>query len=552
MDQLFVGFTFVLGLATVLAIVARLLKLPLIVAYIFTGVALATLGSTVFSNTSVFQFFPEIGVAFLLFLVGMELDFREMAKVGFPAIILAVGQMLISGLAGFTLGRFFGLGISEAVYTGIALSFSSTIVVVKLLADRKDEASLHGRLSVGILLIEDLVAIFVLMALSLSTSVHSLNVTSTLPVLSLIIKAITFFAITIYLSRYILPSIFNFIARSTELLFLSAIALCFVWVTGSIMLGFSLEIGAFLAGLALASSPYRLQIAGRMKPLRDFFITLFFINLGTQANLSAVLAHPWPFFTFTFYALLVKPLIFLVTLGVLGYRKHTSFLTSINLTQISEFSLIVLVAGRQNSLVTDSTVSTFALVAAVSIALSSILIMRSKKLFKLLLPLVSHFERKTGLQVMSVNKSSTLHTHKDHIVVVGCHRSGGKIVEYIMQKHGDRLIAVDFNPDIVQELASRGVTVIYGDASDPEILAEVNLPEAKLLISTIRDLEDNEHLLAEIKAENKKTFVIMTALSEEEAARLRWQGADKVVLPLALEGQHIINFLSKEWFGKTK
>lgn len=547
MDNLFLAFTLVLGMATLFSLLARFLRIPLIVAYIFTGVVLTTFGTPIIRETPVLHFLPEIGIAFLLFLIGMELDYREMLKVGKGAVIASFVQLSLSGIAGFAMALLLGFTREQGVYIGIALAFSSTIAVVKLLAERHDESSLHGRLSVGILLLEDLLAIVVLMFLSLSTSALSIGLTNSLPLVSLILKSLFFFSLTMYVARYILPSIVSYIAHSTELLFLSAIALCFSWISLAHLLGFSMEIGAFLAGLALASSPYRLQIAGRIKPLRDFFIALFFINLGAGANLLDVATHPTPFLLFTSYAIVVKPLIFMIVLSALGYRKHSTFLTSINLTQISEFSLIVLSAGQVLGIVDSSLLSTFALVGAVSIALSSILIIHSKTLYKLVYPLITHLERDKSIATVALKKEPEL---KNHIIVVGCHQSGGKVVEYIAEKQGDQLVAVDFNPEIVKELAGKGIRVVFGDISDPDIVDEVNVKAAKLIVSTVRDFDDNHLLLLEAKRKNHDAFVILAAQTEEDAEKLKKKGADKVIIPLALEGQHIVNFLSREWFNK--
>lgn len=545
MEPLFLNFTLVLGLATVFAIVARLLKFPLIVAYIVAGIVLSTLGEFG-SEAIVFSLLPEIGIAFLLFLIGMELDIREMLHVGKPSIIAAVVQIIISTLAGFAIARFFALGASEATYVGLALAFSSTITVVKLLTERNDENSLPGRLSIGILLVEDIVAIVLLMLLSFSGTMLSLTLPDMLQLIALTIRIVLFFSLTIYISRFILPSLFSFIAHSTELLLLSAITFCFMWIAAAQALSFSLAIGAFLAGLALASSPYRLQIAGRIKPLRDFFTILFFVSLGAQANLVQIAANIWPLITFSFYAIAIKPVIFVLVLSILGYRKHPTFLTSINLTQISEFSLIVLVAGAKLGIVALTTVATFALVAASSITVSSILITHAKWLYKWLFPLISLFERKHTIKVTARPREVEM---EHHYIVVGCHRSGGKVVDYLAEKRQDKLIAVDFNPEIVKNLTSRGIRVVFGDIADPEIVAEVNLAKAKLLISTVRDFEDNHFLLTVAKKENPNIFVILSAQSESEVAKLKRRGADKVIIPEALEGTHIINFLSREYFA---
>ncbi len=264
MDNAIIQLAVILSVASVLGLIMFRLKIPLVVSYILVGVLLSCLSFFDITQSLVLNILPEIGIAFVLFLIGMELDLREIKTLGVPIIASALGQIVISTTLGFFLAGWLGFNPVESLYLGLGLAFSSTVVVVKMLLEKKDLASLHGKLSIGILLVEDLVAVGVLMMISVSNSALDLGLQQSLPVLSLIVKAIGLFILTFVLSRFVLEKIFDLVAKSTELLFFTAIAWCFAFTSLAVLAGFSVEIGAFLAGVALASSPYHFQIQGKI------------------------------------------------------------------------------------------------------------------------------------------------------------------------------------------------------------------------------------------------------------------------------------------------
>lgn len=540
MDKTFLQLAVVLTLASLIGFFIHRLKLPLVMAYLLAGVAISILNP---HTLGIFNFLPTVGIAFVLFLIGMELDMGEIRTLGKPIIVGSVSQIVISTLAGFALAGSLGFNQTESFYLGIGLAFSSTVVVIKLLLEKRDLVSLYGKLSVGILLIEDLVAILVLMAISVNHSVLNLGVQQALPLVGLIVKALGLFLLTFILSKYVLAKIFDGVAKSVELLFLTAITWCFLFTTLALISGFSVVIGAFLAGVALASSPYHLQIQGKIRPLRDFFVTLFFVYLGTQVNL-ADLSSGWPAVViFTLYALMVKPTLFLLILGTFGFRKHTLFQTALNLSQISEFSLIILLLGVGNGLVAPKILSIMAAVAVSSIILSSIMITYSKKLYTLLSPLVHFFEHRSKIHFWESSDGTGL---EDHVVVIGAHRVGGPVVKFL-KKEDIPFLVMDFNPHIVEQLQQKDIRVLYGDVGDPEVLDGLFLEKAKLVISTATDMTDNEILLHECKRRGVRATIIVRALDHEHAAKLKNLGANYVILPEDVSGDFLANQLKSHW-----
>ncbi len=543
MDNIFLQLAFVLLLASSLGFLVIRFKLPLIVAYLLAGVLVSFLSFFDPSHSMVFEVFPEIGIAFVLFLIGMELDLREIKAIGFPIITSAIGQVLISTFAGYSIAGYLGFTHTESVFLGLGLAFSSTVVVVKMLLEKRDLASLYGKLSVGILLVEDLVAIAVLMFVSVSTSAFNLGLQESLPIVTLILKALGLFVLTFVLSKYVLEKVFDAVAKNIELLFLTALTWCFLFTTLAIVSGFSVVIGAFLAGVALASSPYHLHIQGKIKPLRDFFVTLFFVYLGTQAKLNDLISA-WPaVLIFTLFALALKPLIYLLILGIFGFRKHTLFQTALNLSQISEFSLVVLLVGVKMGIASQTSLSVMAAVAVLSIIFSSIMIAYSKKLYKFFSPVLPFFEHKSKTHFLEAKLNEEL---TDHVIIIGAHRVGGPVVKYLLKSEIPFLV-MDFNPHIIEQLRERGVKVIYGDVGDPDILDNLQLEKAKLVISTASDMTDNSILLEECKRRKIRAKVVARALDHDHAEALKALGADYVILPEKVSGDFLVSQLKTHW-----
>ena len=539
MDNIFYQLALVLALSSFIGLIVFKIKLPLVVAYLLSGLILAVLRLFDLGNSPVFEVLPKIGIAFVLFLIGMELKLSELKSLGRPIFIAAVGQIIISTLLGFGIAKLLGFGSAEGIYLGLGLSFSSTVVVVKMLLESRDLSSLFGKLSIGILLVEDLVAIFVLMFISVINSNFDLSLQNGLPLL----KIVGLLILTFFLSKHLLNKLFEYTAHSAELLYITSIAWCFSFTALAIFAGFSIEIGAFLAGIALASSPYHLQIQAKIKPTRDFFLALFFIYLGSTADFKDFVSSLPIIAIFTLYALIFKPIIYMFLLGRFGFRKHTLFQTALNLSQVSEFSLIVLMVGVNADLIDPITLSIMAAVAVLSITLSSISISLSKKLYKPLLPLISLLEKPDKSHYLERKNKDKLF---EHIVIIGAHRVCGPIINYL-QENQIPFIAMDFNPTLVQELVNQGINAIYGDIGNPEIFESLQIESAKLVICTASDVSDNELLLSTAKRVNREIVVVLRATDAETARVFKTLGADYVLLPEKVSGDYIVQQIKHYW-----
>jgi Kef-type K+ transport system membrane component KefB len=419
----------------------------------------------------------------------------------------------------------------------VALTFSSTIIMVKLLSEKNDLGSLYGKISVGFLLVQDFVAVIILMFLaSLGTSgFEGSQYAITLA------KAVGLFAVIWLLSKKVLPRFFDkVLASSTELLFIASIAWA-LGVAGFVAgpLGFSLEIGGFLAGIALSGLPEHLQIGSRTRPLRDFFLTMFFLLLGAQLVVGGSIGPIIiPALIFSIFVLVGNPIIVLVIMGILGYKRRTSFLAGLTVAQISEFSLILMSMGLALGHLTQYDVSTVVLVGVITMTVSTYLILGADKVYERIKHWLAIFERSRTKEVNVLGEEK----FEGHIVLVGCDRTGRNLVKYFNKK-GWPFLVVDFNPKVFQRLTAENTPVIFGDINDPDILEATFLDKAKMVISTTSNLGDNLSLLEHLKTARTKAALIFTSQTKADALKLYEKGASYVIVPDVVAGEHIRHLL---------
>lgn len=546
MGSIFFEITIIICLAAVLSIIFRLLKQPPILAYILTGIIIGPFGNLQLHNQEALRTMGEFGIAFLLFMLGLELRIDQLKSIGKSALFIGIGQIILTFIAGYSLSVLLGFSSIVSFYVGIALTFSSTIIIVKLLSDKKDLHSLYGKLSIGVLLVQDVLAILTLIVLSgFSSGFNFEGITiKSLSLLAgiLIIKVIFIFGLVIYLGKNVFPKFIDKIAKSQELLFLVSIA----WVFGmtalvsSPLVGFSIEIGGLLAGLALANSLENLQIIARVKALRDFFITLFFVFLGSQMVFVDLGKIIFPAILFSALVIFLKPLLSISVMGVLGYRKRTSFLTGITLGQISEFSLIIIFLGNKLGHIENDTVSLVTLIAIITFTVSNYAILNDKNLFNLFSSRLNSFERK----VTRNEKIGEKEPLKDHIVLIGAHRVGQSILDSIGES--EKVVVVDFDPEIVKKVKDKNVHSFFGDVTDLEIQEIANIKDAKIVVSTVPDLDDNLALVKGLKRKYHNLKIIVVAYDIFDAKALYKAGVDYVVLPHLAGGRQIAKILKED------
>lgn len=515
-------------IAAVLGVLVKLLKQPVVLAYLGTGIIAGYFSFLNLSNRETFQVFADLGIMFLLFLVGLEINYSSLRLVGKHSIIIGLGQIVFTSAFGFFIAKFFNFNFLNSLYIAVALTFSSTIIVVKILSDKKDLHSLYGRISIGFLLVQDIVAILLLIFLA---GIEAGNGISWLGLIFTILKGVILFATMLWLGRKILPFIFDKVARSQELLFLISLAWVFMIAVLVSKLGFSIEIAGFLAGLALANSSENFQIANRIRPLRDFFILIFFVILGSSVVFSNFNGIILPIIVFSLFVLIGNPLIVLVLMGLMGYRKRTSFSAGITVAQISEFSLILVALGLKIGHITEEVVALITAVGIITITFSVYLIVYADHIFKFISRPLSLFERKKSKEYIFPERN-----FDKSIIIIGCHRVGESIALGLPKEN---LLIIDFDPEVIGRVKGQGFAYIFGDIRDKEVFEKANLQNAELVISTSPDLEDNLILLSDIKFLIRKPKIIVRAETEKDADILYRKGADYVLLPHFTAGQYL-------------
>ncbi|MCL4437429.1 cation:proton antiporter, partial [Patescibacteria group bacterium] len=549
MSNIFFEITIIICLVALFSIIFKLLRQPLILAYILTGIIIGPFGQLQLGSREILQMMSELGVTFLLFMLGLELRIGELKSIGKVASTIGVAQIVFTTIFGSFVSLMLGFPLVTSIYIGLVLAFSSTIIVVKLLSDKKDLNSLYGKITIGILLVQDLFAILLLIIFSsFSNNVASAGFSLIDPVFALI-KGFVLFGFVLLLSKTILPKIVGAIARSQEVLFLVSIAWLFglTALVSSPLIGFPTEIGGLLAGLALANSIANYQIVARVRSLRDFFITIFFVSLGLSTNFSNFNHIIYPAIWLSLFVLIIKPLTIILIMGITGYRKRTSFLTGITLAQISEFSLIFIFLTNRLGQVQNEVVSIIMLVGIISFVFSNYMIFYGNKLYRILNPYLKYFERKSANKEL-IDGTDEL---KNHVVLIGVHRIGKSILEALKEEK-EQIVTIDFNPDVVSELKKSKVSSFFGDVTDLEIMERARLDDAKLVISTVPDIEDNLRLIDELNNHNRRAKIIVLANYDDDAKVLYKAGADYVILPHLIGGKHIAKILRENNLDKIK
>ena len=522
------GLAVVIALAAALGVAAKFLKQPLVLAYLITGIAIGYFGFFDFDHHEVFQTFSDLGIMFLLFLVGLEINYSSLRLVGRASLIIGLLQIAVTTLLGFIMAQLFHFSALHSAYIAIALTLSSTVIVVKLLSDKKDLHSLYGKIVVGFLLVQDFVAILILAALS---GLDSGNGPLIGKILLTVVEGVALFGAMLWLGRTILPRIFDAAARSDELLFLISLAWVFILAAGVKAVGFPIEIAGFLAGVALANSSEHYEIAGRVKPLRDFFILLFFAILGSSMILTDFKGLGAPILIFSLFVLVIDPLIVLAIMGIMGYRRRTSFFAGATVGQISEFSFVLAAVGLKVGHLTSDVVALITAVGIITITLSTYLITYSDAIFRRFSPYLAFFERK------KMRESSMPATEiRKPIVLIGAHRTGQTIAFALPKKD---LLIIDFDPEVANHLRKHGFDYLFGDISDPFIFERANIGKARLVISTSPDFDDNMTLIAELAKLPQRPKVVVRAETEQDAELLYGRGADYVLLPNFTAGQYL-------------
>lgn len=524
--SIFLEIAQVLGVGTVLALVMYALRLPLMLGYLLTGIVVGPLGLHLLQNESALQAFSQLGVSSLLFIVGLHLAPSVLRDVGRPSFVAGTLQSLaMVGATAFALS-FLGVSWKTGALYGLLIAFNSTIIITKLLSDKRELGRLYGKLTIGILLLQD---VFATMAITWLPTMAGSSSTGDAPLI-LLGKLIMLLVGVILVAWAVLPRLSAIFARSQEFLFLFSLS----WGIGLAAvfhaLGLSMEVGALVAGVALASSPYHYEISARMKVIRDFFLILFFVLLGSHISLQGIESW-WPTALVLFGLVTVaSPLVVFVSYVAQGFHAKVAFPASIALTQVSEFSLILLFALQAVGLIDAQQLALIATVTLATMLVSPFFIQHADGLYALFVPLFKMCLPRRG-------RRDSVKKERVDVLLFGCHRVGSDFLP-TLQRTGQSLLVVDFDPGVIESLTARHIPCRYGDIGDREFLAEFDFKHVQMLICTVPDLESNLVLVRMVRRVNPQAVVMAMAHAVDEALLLYEEGASYVVMPYYLGGNY--------------
>jgi Kef-type K+ transport system membrane component KefB len=446
--------------------------------------------------------------------------------------------MAFTAALGYLLAVALGLDPMAALYVAVALTFSSTIIVVKLLSDKREIDALHGRIALGILIVQDIVVVLAIIALT-ALGPEAASALGR-DVLLMSVKGGAFLIVVGLFARYVLPTLLHRLARSQELLVLAAVAWAMALAAIGAGLGFSKEVGAFVGGIAIASTPYRDAIGARLTGLRDFLLLFFFIDLGAHLGPGLTGEQVGAALLLSAFVLAGKPLIILAILGRAGYRKRTVSMTAFSLGQISEFSLILAALGLSIGHIDAEIVGLITLVGLITFSLSSYMISYSDLLYEGLAPWLTAFEHRVPHREQAQDVQGE--DAKADVILFGLGRYGSRIA-HAMRQRGLKVLGVDFDPEAVRAHRREGVWVRYGNAEDPELLATLPLGRARWVMSSIPQRAINLALLQALRHHRYRGRIAVTTHTPNTTKVLQAAGADLVLLPFADAANEVVDLL---------
>jgi len=538
-ENLFIELSLVLAATGIISAITRLLRQPLIIGYIVSGLLLGPYFFDIVQSEETFSNFSRFGIALLLFVVGLGLNPKVIKEVGKASLVVGAGQILFTSGFGFLICNLLGFDMVTSFFVAVALTFSSTIIVLKILNDKKETNQLYGKVGVGLLLVQDLVASIMLLFVARTNQTGPL-----LPQLSMTAGFVILIICGLFIAQaYILPKLKNFLSNSQEFLFNFALAWGFGIASLFALAGLSIEVGAFFAGVVLATQPYAQEVSSRMRPLRDFFILIFFIILGVQLQIDDIIGLLPEAIALSTFVLIGNPLIVMTIMGIQGYTKKTSFKLGLTVAQISEFSLIFILLAHSVGSVDGKIVSLVTLVGLITIALSTYMMLFDNTLYRWFEKYLSLFERR---EIRKVDKPD----QKFDVILFGYSRGGQELVR-TFRKLNKSFIVIDYDPEAADDLIDDRIPFVYGDMGDVEFLNGINIEEAKVIVSTVSDSANNLFIVQQARQRNAHAIVIAHSENPEDAAHLYEEGATYVMMPHYIGSERISHMLRKSGLKKA-
>lgn len=539
----FLQIALILVFAAIAGAVAQLLKQPVIVAYIVVGVLAGPSVFGVVNSASEVELLAKVGIAILLFLVGLKLDINLIKSTGVVALLTGVGQVVFTSVIGYFIVIALGFETIPAIYIAVALTFSSTIIIIKLLSDKRELDMLHGRIAVGFLIVQDLLVIVAMIL------IVAIGQPSEEPIAGQIVRTFLsgflFLAAVALTAKLILLRILDWLVKNQELTLLFSVAWAVALGASSYALGLSLEVGSFVAGVALASTPYRESIGARLISLRDIMILFFFISLGAELNFTNASSQIWPAIILSAFVLIGNPIIVMIIMGTMGYRSLVSFKAGLAVAQISEFSLILIALGFSLNQVDENVLSLVTMVGIITITISTYFILYSDQIYRKIYKLLKIFEIKNPTKGL---EDSSFDNPYD-IIVIGAGRLGGDIIRGLRLR-GAEILVIDYDPQALRKVRSDRVETLYGDVSEPEFAEALPINEADHIICAVPDITTNAVLLEVLRRLEYRGQITLTAMDDDSAKLFSHDPKIKIMQPYKTAAENIVNELSSPFSGK--
>ncbi|MFA9432525.1 cation:proton antiporter [Egicoccus sp. AB-alg2] len=533
----------VLVVCVAAGILATVLRQPLLVGLIAAGIAVGPEVLGLVEATEEIELLAEIGIALLLFVVGLKLDVRLVRRLGPVALATGLGQVIFTSAFGYLIAVLLGFATVQAIYIAVALTFSSTIIIVKLLTDKRELDELHGRIALGFLIVQDIVVVLAMIAITAAGDTGEGGLAREFA--GIAVRGVLLLAAVAAVGKWVMPRVTHVLARQTELLVLAAVSWAVALAALTHLLGFSAEVGAFLAGMSLASTPYREALSGRLSTLRDFLLVFFFIQLGTSFELTAAAEQIPAALLFSVFVLVGNPIIVLVIMGLLGYRKKVAFKAGLTVAQISEFSLILVALGAAQGHVGNDVIGLVTAVGLITITASTYLIYGSDRIYDRIEPLLRVFERSRPTASIDLDEAAV----EPEYVVVGLGRFGRTVCAEL-ESRGDEVVGVDWDPRSIRDDWS--IPVVYGDADDPDLPEQLPMQRVRWVVSTLRGHDTNMGLVRAFRSHGFQGSIAVAADDEPSEIELLRAGADLVVRPLHVAAGPLLQRMHSDGSGEGR
>lgn len=550
--QLLLELGIITVVATLLAGLAHVLKQPLVLAYLVAGVLIGPsftlqtslgpilIGAGLISTTELITLLSGLGISFLLFSIGVESEFIQFLKSSREVVLIGILQVFLAIFVMLGIFSLFSIDLTTALYLAIIIAFSSTTVIVKVLAEKNVLHTIPGRLLITILLVQDFLIVLAIPLLNISS-------VEAMPIILTLTKAIGLLIISILFHKYVFPTIFKQASHSHELLFLSTLSIAFVFMGLAQVLGFSPAIGAFLAGLSISTLTVNLEVSSKIRGLKDFFATIFFVSLGLQFGLNFSTIAWDLVFILLVGVVLIKPIITAILLLAAGYGGKISIIAGLTLGQISEFSFILATQGLLNQQLSASAFSAVVLVTGITLVITPHLNSSGIPLYELLkkkfgIPFTS-FHASWNRKLVRLASLPSKSAMKDHIIILGMGRMGKTLLAELENSYS--VIGVDNDSEVIESLIDSKKKVIYSEAANTELWQRLNLKEAKLLVVTIPSVSHALFGIKEAREINPKIPIFARASYPKDALKLYEHKVDHVILPYTIASNILLKDISQ-------